>query len=254
MAHFIAEILKDAQDRGEQREAKSERIEFNPKFNELYLTPQSSILSPRPAFTLLELLLVLALLVVLAGLAMPLFEGSFTSLKLRRATDQVLAVWIQARTAAIESGQLHQFRFQTDSGDYLVEPWPRDEEFSVTPAADNDSMHKGFQNIRREDGALLVRDRLPQGILLKRGERAIRGSAQGEPSTSEVESLTAGNTTTGPYGIGWSAPVLFHPDGTTNDVSLLLSNGQQQYQRATLRSLTGTGRSSKIIPASELNR
>ena len=207
----------------------------------------------RPAFTLLELLLVLALLVVLAGLAMPMFAGSFTSLKLRRATDQVLAVWIQARTAAIESGQLHQFRFQTDSGDYLVEPWPRDEQFSVTPAAENDPLHEGLQNIRREDGALLVRDRLPKGIVLKRGERAIRGSAQGEPSTSEVESLAAGTTTTGLYGIGWSAPILFYPDGTTNDVSLLLSNGQRQYQRATLRSLTGTGHSSKIIPASELN-
>jgi prepilin-type N-terminal cleavage/methylation domain-containing protein len=245
----------------EERRARSERIGFKPELSELsnegrysYLVPRSSLLAPHRAFTLLELLLVLALLVVLAGLAMPMFEGSFASLRLRRATDQVLAVWVRVRTAAIESGRPHQFRFRADSGDYLVEPWPQDEEFSVTLATDKDSTQEGLQETRREDGAILIRDRLPEGIVLKGGERTIHGSAQGEPSTHEVESLTAGTSAAGPYGIGWSAPILFHPDGTALDVSLLLSNGRRQYQRATLRGLTGTSHSSKIIPASELDR
>lgn len=234
--------------------AKQVMVDGNGRVDYTQLAPRASRPATRPAFTLLELLLVLALLVVMAGLTMPIFEGSFASLRLRRATDQVLAVWVRVRTASIESGRPHQFRFRADSGDYLVEPWPQDEEFSVTLATDSNSTQKGLQETRREDGALLIRDRLPEGIVLKKGMRTIRGSVQGKPSTREVKSLTAGDSAAGPYGVGWSAPILFYPDGTALDVSLLLSNGQRQYQRATLRGLTGTGHSSKIIPASELDR
>ncbi len=204
------------------------------------------------AFTLLELLLVLALLVVLASLAMPLFEGSFTSLRLRRATDEVLAVWVRTRTAAIESGRPHQFRFRAGSGDYLVEPWPRDEENSTNPANTRDSSDKFLLELHHEDGTVVLRARLPEGIVITGGEQTSRGSAQGERSPRMAESLTGDARAVGPYGTGWSAPVLFHPDGTALDVTLLLGNGRRQYQRATLRGLTGSGHSSQLIPASAL--
>ena len=206
------------------------------------------------AFTLLELLLVLALLVVLAGLAMPLFDGSFTSLRLRRATDEVLAVWVRARTAAIESGRPHQFRFRAGSGDYLIEPWPRDEDNSTNPANARDSSGEFLLELHNEDGTVIIRDRLPEGIVITGGEHTSRGSAQGGRSPRIVESLAGDTRAAGPFGAGWSAPVLFHPDGTAFDASLLLGNGRRQYQRATLRGLTGTGHSSQLIPASALSR
>jgi len=66
----------------------------------------------RRGMTLFELLLVLMLLVVVGSLAVPLFEGSFASIRLRRGTDRVLATWTQARRQAIDSGLIYQFRFQ----------------------------------------------------------------------------------------------------------------------------------------------
>lgn len=222
------------------------------------LTPRRVILAghsrPPRAWTLLELLLVLALLVVITSLAMPILDGSFASLRLRRATDQVIAVWIRARTAAIESGRPHQFRFKADTGDYLVEPWPRDEDPAAASPQGKDSSREFLLDLRNEDGTVILHDRLPEGIVLTGGERKSRDSAQSESSPSVVESLAGDTRAPSPYGTGWSAPILFYPDGTTLDASLLLSNSRRQTQRATLRGLTGIGRASPLIPASERAR
>ena len=37
----------------------------------------------------------------------------------------------------------------------------------------------------------------------------------------------------------WSQPILFHPDGTTSDASLVLANSRSVAIRVTLRGLTG---------------
>jgi len=44
-------------------------------------------------------------------------------MRLRRGADQLLAAWSNARTQAIETGQIYQFRFEQESGNYQIEPW-----------------------------------------------------------------------------------------------------------------------------------
>src|SRR5687768_6658103 len=58
----------------------------------------------RRGLTLIELLLVLVLLVVMGSLVMPVFTGGFASVRLRRAGDQVMTRWANARARAVESG------------------------------------------------------------------------------------------------------------------------------------------------------
>ena len=45
---------------------------------------------------------------------------------------------------------------------------------------------------------------------------------------------------------GWSPPVLFYPDGTASDASVLLSNERGLTLRVTLRGLTGIARPGEI--------
>ena len=52
----------------------------------------------------------------------------------------------------------------------------------------------------------------------------------------------------------WSAPILFFPDGSTSAASLLLKNDKQLYRRATLRALTGVGRTSDLLTREEVDR
>src|SRR5215213_9960109 len=73
--------------------------------------------------TLVELLVVLALLVVIGSIVVPVFTGSFASVRLRRAGDQVLTRWSQARAQAIETGEVFQFTYTPETGSYQVGPW-----------------------------------------------------------------------------------------------------------------------------------
>ena len=70
-------------------------------------------ISARPAFTLVEVMLVLALLVVIGALIWPAVKGPFEGQRLRKAGDQVRAEWTRARTRAMKSGRTQVFQFQT---------------------------------------------------------------------------------------------------------------------------------------------
>jgi type II secretory pathway pseudopilin PulG len=182
----------------------------------------------RHAFTLFEVLLVLILLVIIGSLIMPLFEGAFTSVRLRRATDQLLASWSETRSRAIESGQVQQFRYQPESGNYRSEPWYPEE---VAPA-----VAEPIEPV--EDISL------PQEIVFAEGDITTFDPAMG----SQLASLGQGGS-----GV-WSSPILFFPDGSTSAATVLLRNDRRILQRATLRALTGTGRASDLLSEDEAQR
>jgi type II secretory pathway pseudopilin PulG len=179
----------------------------------------------RRAFTLFEVLLVLILLVIIGSLIMPLFEGAFTSVRLRRATDQLLAAWSETRVHAIETGQIQQFRYQPESGNYRSEPWyPED---AAPTAAES-----------VEDVVL------PQDIVFAEGDVETFDPAAG----SQLTAMGQGGSG------GWSSPILFFPDGSTSSATVLLRNDRRVFQRATLRALTGTGRASELLSEEEAER
>ena len=197
----------------------------------------------RRAITLFELLLVLVLLVVVSSLAAPLFKGSFSSLRLSRGTDQVLATWSQARTHAIEAGEIFQFRFQPEGSNYRVDPWrggldpaaQQREELLVDP--DKTKAELEFANWKFEDT-------LPEGISFSKAESASTDQL-GERKLSRLDQDKSA---------AWSEPILFFPDGSTSEASLLLKNSKGLLRRATLRSLTGTARSSDFLTQEEVER
>jgi type II secretory pathway pseudopilin PulG len=184
--------------------------------------------SVRQAFTLFEVLLVLTLLVIIGSLIMPLFESGFASVRLRRATDQLLAAWSETRVRAIETGQIQQFRYQPATGNYRSEPWYPEE---VAPAIAEPV----------EPVADVV---LPEEVVFVEGDVASYDPVAGD----QVTPLGQGGS-----GV-WSSPVLFFPDGSTSAATILLRNERQVFQRATLRALTGVGRASELLSDEEAER
>ena len=63
----------------------------------------------RRAFTLMEVALVLALILVLAAITVPSLESMYGDVKLTAATDLIRARWADARTQAIEEGRAYRF-------------------------------------------------------------------------------------------------------------------------------------------------
>jgi Tfp pilus assembly protein FimT len=199
--------------------------------------------------TLVELLVVLALLVVIGSIVVPVFTGSFASVRLRRAGDQVLTRWSQARARAIETGEAYQFRFTPETGAYRVEPWTNLVEESAagsrsTTSASTASDASTSSSEMSGDSAAVQNKSLPEKITFQSGQLAVEDVISGERQVASMKSA----------GDELSTPILFFPDGTTSEASVVLANDRNQFVRLSLRGLTGVGRATQILSREELQK
>jgi prepilin-type N-terminal cleavage/methylation domain-containing protein len=169
-------------------------------------------------FTLIEVLLVLVLLVVIGALAAPILTGALSRSQLRNGGDIVQAALTRTRLTAMESGQTQVFRcemkgrrFQAGSMAELASAGG----VPVGPDVD-EGPHTGRLDVTR----------LPSGVTF--------GAGQFAPSQQLAAFLGQTSDAT------WSNPIVFSPDGTCTDATLLLVNETKQTIRVTLRGVTGT--------------
>jgi hypothetical protein len=121
----------------------------------------------------------------------------------------------------MQTGQTYVFRFDPNGSRFQIVAlgdlgMPENSEIEPD---DPTAEHKASDMLR------LPQSRLPDGVIF----------AAGDVSTSNQLLATLPAAAEGP----WSGAILFHPDGTTSDASLLLSNARQTTLRVTLRGLTG---------------
>ncbi|MCC7087062.1 MAG: prepilin-type N-terminal cleavage/methylation domain-containing protein [Pirellulales bacterium] len=196
-------------------------------------------------FTLMELLLVLALLAVLGATAWPLATNAFASVKLRNAAQQVQACWDKARVQAISNGLPHVFRFGSDAADYSVAPW-YDENAAIettTPIAANTFTPSTTppQNPTHDGTATTNRPKLPDGMTFVGIER----SGETRSFAADEQLSIAGIAAT-------ALPVVFYPDGTSSDAALTITDGKGRYITVNLRGLTGITRIGEITAGPEV--
>ncbi len=122
--------------------------------------------SPRAGFTLLELLLVLAIIVLISTASWPSLKAWFQGHHLTQAVDLVRTQWVKARTLAMEEGRAYRFAWQTGSGLYRLAPddlenWP---ELQGTLAAPR--LWGG------NSPGLVIEETLPEGVQFAAGEGA----------------------------------------------------------------------------------
>jgi prepilin-type N-terminal cleavage/methylation domain-containing protein len=209
----------------------------------------SSLGASRRGMTLVELLVVLALLVVIGSIVVPVFTGSFASVRLRRAGDQVLTRWSQARARAIETGEAYQFRFTPETGAYRVEPWTNLVEKGaagsrLATSASTAPDSSASPSVTSDDSAAVQSRSLPEKITFQSGQLAVEDALSRERQVGSMQSV----------GDELSTPILFFPDGTTSEASVVLANDRNQFVRLTLRGLTGVGRATEILSREELQR
>jgi hypothetical protein len=174
--------------------------------------------------------LVLALLVVIGAISAPMLGGSFTRAALHGASDLLRGAWSRARLAAMESGQTYVFRFQPNGRAYQIVTLA--DLGAVGAEAVPVESVEGTEEEQPGDILRLAKNSLPSGITF----------ASGEVSASSQVMATLG----APSGGAWSSPVLFHPDGTTSDATVVLANDAGQTVRVTLRGLTGSSNVSDV--------
>jgi Tfp pilus assembly protein FimT len=178
--------------------------------------------------TLVEVILVLSLLVIIGAVSVPVMNGSFSRARLNGAADMLRDAWSRGRLAAMQSGKTCAFRFEPKGSRFQLRTLdelslPESDELAPD---DKDAEHEAVDILR------LTQNRLPDDVIF----------AAGDVATSAQVLATLGSQKEAV----WSDPILFNPDGTTSDASLVMQNDKGLTIRVTLRGLTGIASASDV--------
>ncbi len=205
----------------------------------------------RRGMTLLELILVLALLVMIGALAMPAFRVPFEYHRLRQAGEVVRVEWNKARIRAMQTGQTLMFRYAAQQNAYQVTPYYSEQDWLEADAAHSPTLGGGGVNmqagaVQAADDALAESRELPEGVVFVDSEVEI------DLRSYEIQQQVQGNQLAGALE---ATPILFYPDGTTSDARVVLTNQYQQlFIVVKLRSLTGIATVSDFLSSHELQQ
>jgi type II secretory pathway pseudopilin PulG len=196
--------------------------------------------------TLLEIIMVLAVMVAVAAMSLPALYGPMEDQRLAKTAELIRAQWTKARVKAIRTGQIHVFRYTVAGDTYVIEPWSGEVD-SLEAAADIQPANS--QGVPLDSSQLDVPalplgvngSRLPDGMFFYAGETTVDArsasiSDQGGLGTAASDSAST---------------VVFYPDGTTSDAKLTLTN-ERCFIEIKIRGLTGSIRVSDLLSAEEL--
>ena len=179
----------------------------------------------RNGMTLLELLLVLAIMVVVASLVVPSVQRTFSRQALQKGADRIRVAMGQARIRAIKNGEEYAVFYVPGGSWFNVAPFVKFKEQSSL-AAKREKLAEAKQQSNFED------DLLPKGIKFAAGEVSMDARA--------IEILASGQSG------DTLRSILFYPDGTAQDAKIILQNEKENLVEIQLRGLTGLARTVRV--------
>jgi prepilin-type N-terminal cleavage/methylation domain-containing protein len=177
----------------------------------------------RHGYTLSEMLVVLSVLVTVTALSQPALREALSDSRLRSAAKQVRVELAKARLKAMKTGIALQFRYKLGQGRFEVGPKLLDE-VATRPRADRDPRRGKTSDPAAE---AVVEQDLPQGVSFEHDEPE---EVQRAPAVGEN---------------GWSDPIVFYPNGRTENAHIRLKGEHHAFIEVSLRGLTGVATSGK---------
>lgn len=243
-------------------------------------------------FTLIELLLVLGMLVALAALAAPSFQGMLTIRRLESGADQLRTVLRQARREAIEHGVAYRIDLLPETGKLWLrpsaDPLPseeasssdRESDLRENEASDSADVPKSDRSeaqattsgatalggANEREPLPLVREQteLPPGIRIIPSDRvedwlSARNEDEGTSfAVSATPATSAGEDVADPVslqaeGEGWMPWFEFFPDGSARQSAVLLVDDAHRFIEAVVDEMTGDVEVSPMRSIDELD-
>ena len=184
--------------------------------------------SRRHGTTLLEILLVVAIVALIASLAMPNLLRTFVAHTLDKSADIVRSEMGRARVKAIRSGKIHAFVYNLGQSQMAVRQFDE-----LVLAGTIDHFVSTGSSDRRSSDLDYSGENLPRGI------RFAAGMAVAD-ARSAFAAEEAGSAT------GKMTPILFYPDGSSQDAQIVLVNEAGDAVQIILRGLTGSARVARL--------
>jgi prepilin-type N-terminal cleavage/methylation domain-containing protein len=196
--------------------------------------PHKTPVAPLRGYTLIELLLALAVVSAAAAIVWPPLLRMYTDYQVREAGEQVRSALAHGRFQALDEGLVYQFLFEPEGQRYLVIPYETesvatDDQASDTASASAIPSQSGLSRKLPEQmqfGAEESTDELLEPV----AQEFISGMAEARDLAD----------------VDWSSPILLYPDGTSQDVTIRVNNAKGRAVRITLRGLTGNASVSRV--------
>jgi prepilin-type N-terminal cleavage/methylation domain-containing protein len=180
----------------------------------------------RRAYTLMELLLVLAIIVIAAAAVAPSFRGVIRSTALKSAASELRAALTKAHVLAMKSGRTQMFQYELGASKYKIEPYIAGDDEIESVEGDPTGAFAGSSTSQHHSTPDKT---LPEGIKFTAGDFAIESRA--ERIEREVGTSSSGGAT-------WSRPILFFTDGSSVDAFIVIGNEHNSGIRIDLRGMT----------------
>ena len=201
-----------------------------------------SLVLGRKAFTLLELLLVLAVLAAIASAALPNWGLLLDDRRLVRAGDQLRNEMARLRVEAMREGRVMMLEGMVDGSTLRFKPF-----YSVsdsTETTDQTGSQAGLLTGATQAVAVTVDAEpaeeelieLPEGIVVT-GVGVVSAAR-----SAEIEQLTLSD-----QGEGWSRPILFYPDGSCSTALVSLAHPTVGRIMVKIRGITGEATVSEVL-------
>ena len=218
--------------------------------------------SSRAGFTLFEIILVLALMILIGSLVAPAFSRTFENQRLKESGDIVRTAMAEGRIESMKSGRTMLFRYEIGGNHYILEPWQGADDYLemgdvaaatmilAQPQSLDDTQPVTTPPAKGSHTSLALFNRiqeLPEGISFYGSQqdpsvrdRVIQKQLQVDPNLNTLAQ--------------WSAPVLFYPDGSASQTEVRLVNtGLNRFVLVRLRGLTGIAYVTDIRTLSEMD-
>ena len=189
--------------------------------------------TPFHGYTLIEILLVLAVISAAAAIVWPPLLRMYTDYQVREAGEQVRSALAKARFNALDEGSIYQFRFEPEGQRYLVIPYETDAvtgDGAVDAAMSDETQSELALSENLPEQMQFADDDYEDLLFEPVAEDFLAGLAEARKLTD----------------VHWSSPILLYPDGTSQDVTIRVTNAKGQQVRIVLRGLTGSASVSRV--------
>lgn len=208
-------------------------------------TQTGSPVRTRRGFSLIELLIVIAILTIVAAFVLPAVQGPMQRSRLRSAAVDVQKAWGTARTLAIREGMAMEFRCELNGRRWTIERTGRTievtsdagagETLSGLRADTESSDGSEFAEESHQDNRLVREGWLPEGTTFD--DLSYLTVVAASPTAADYE----GDVQEAPLAgteRRWSEPLRFQPEGRSQDARLRVRGADRFVVDVNIRGLT----------------
>lgn len=190
----------------------------------------------RRAFTLIEMILVLAILVAIGAIVAPSFSDAFQRQRLLSSADRLRSIWERARLTAMKTGQTQLFTCTTGAGDFSVAPYMADADMVNSSAGASVVMGGTIAQTTTSGTMEAPPPEVAAPQMLEDGITFVSCAVSSDMRAMSVAQSQGGTAALS----AMNQSVMFYPDGSTSTAEVVLQDEAGKQRALRMRGLTGT--------------